>query len=261
MKPEDSAARVDGLATDLRLISEFDGALHAVGEWLEKLELVCRLRGITELHTVVPLRLTAGAFSVYQQLNSADKNDFSKIKAALISAFAADKFVAYEQFVIRRLQDGESVDVYLADLRRLAALFGGIPDNGLICAFVAGLPSSVSHILRAGSRLEDLDITQVLSRARAVLVEGVAGAGTTTPLDGSGRLHRTTPASTSVVCHVCNQPNHYARDCLAGRGGRRGSRSNVRCFSCRQLGHSASSCPGNGSGEVALAPASSPDCL
>ncbi|KAG0719538.1 hypothetical protein GWK47_050258 [Chionoecetes opilio] len=252
MKPEDSAGRVDGLATDLRLIPEFDGALHAVGEWLEKLELVCRLRGITELHTVVPLRLTAGAFSVYQQLNSADKNDFSKIKAALISAFAADKFVAYEQFVTRRLQDGESVDVYLAELRRLAALFGGIPDNGLICAFVAGLPSSVSHILRAGSRLEDLDITRVLSRARAVLVERVAGAGTTTPLDGSGRSHRTTPASISVVCHVCNQPNHYARDCLAGRGGRRGSRSNVRCFSCRQLGHIASSCPGNGSGEVAL---------
>ncbi|KAG0728892.1 hypothetical protein GWK47_031514 [Chionoecetes opilio] len=203
MKPEDSAARVDGLATDLCLIPEFDGALHAVGEWLEKLELVCRLRGITELHTVVPLRLTAGAFSVYQQLNSADKNDISKIKAALISALAADKFVAYEQFVTRRLQDSESVDVYLADLRRLAALFGGIPDNGLICAFVAGLPSSVSHILRAGSRLEDLDVTQVLSRARAVLVEGGAGAGTTTPLDGSGRSHRTTPASASVVCHVC----------------------------------------------------------
>ncbi|KAG0713665.1 hypothetical protein GWK47_015711 [Chionoecetes opilio] len=129
-----------------------------------------------------------------QQLNSADKNDFSKIKAALISAFAADKFVAYEQFVTRRLQDGESVDVYLADLRRLAALFGGIPDNGLICAFVAGLPSSVSHILRAGSRLEDLDITQVLSRARAVLVEGVAGAGTTNPWmalgDRTGQLRR-----------------------------------------------------------------------
>ena len=112
---------------DLRLIPEFDGASHAVVEWLEKLELVCKLRGITELHTVVPLRLTAGAFSVYQQLTSSEKEKYDSIKAALISAFATDKFLAYEQFVVRKLRE----DVYLAELRRLAELFGGIPDAGL----------------------------------------------------------------------------------------------------------------------------------
>ncbi|KAG0711706.1 hypothetical protein GWK47_020063 [Chionoecetes opilio] len=106
MKPEDSAGRVDGLATDLRLIPEFDGALHAVGEWLEKLELVCRLRGITELHTVVPLRLTAGAFSVYQQLNSADKNDFSKIKAALIPPSPRISLSPTSSLSLAGLQDG-----------------------------------------------------------------------------------------------------------------------------------------------------------
>ena len=149
----------DSQIMDLRLIPEFDGVSQPVEEWLEKLELVCSLRGITELHAVVPLRLVAGAFSVYQQLDSKVKMDFKQIKAALIAAFAVDKFIAYDQFVTRRLRDGESVDVYLADLRRLAALFGGIPDAGLGCAFVAGLPASVSRILRAGSRLENLNIT------------------------------------------------------------------------------------------------------
>ena len=86
----------DTLSMDLRLIPEFDGAGQAVAEWLEKLELGCRLRGVTKLENVVPLRLTGGAFSVYQQLNSADKGSFDKIKGALNSAFAVDKFIAYE---------------------------------------------------------------------------------------------------------------------------------------------------------------------
>lgn len=78
---------------NLCLILEFNGALYAVKEWLEKLELVYWLQGITELHTVMPLRPTAGAFSIYQQLTSTDKNNLSKIKAALISAFAMEKLV------------------------------------------------------------------------------------------------------------------------------------------------------------------------
>lgn len=250
----------DSQTMDLRLIPEFDGVSQPVEEWLEKLELVCSLRGITALHTVVPLRLVAGAFSVYQQLDSQDKANFKKIKAALISAFAVDKFVAYDQFVTRRLRDGESVDVYLADLRRLATLFGGIPDAGLSCAFVAGLPASVSRILRAGSRLENMNITDILNRARAVLAEeGVGAAATVSSGESSWRWDATTPVAAGVMCRKCNQPNHYARDCRMRRGGRLGSRS-VLCFGCGQPGHIASSCPGNSTGGVVRASATSPDC-
>ena len=69
---------------DLRLIQDFsgDGSLNAI-EWLEKAELVCNLRGITSMETVLPLRLTGGAFAVYQQMTEDDKRDSSKIKLAL----------------------------------------------------------------------------------------------------------------------------------------------------------------------------------
>lgn len=249
----------DSKAMDLRLIPEFDGTSQAVEGWLEKVELVCKLRGITdtELHTVVPLRLSGGAFSVYQQLNTSDKASYSKIKAALISAFAVDKYVAYEQFITRRLQDSEAVDVYLADLRRLATLFGGISDAGLSCAFVAGLPGSVSRILRAGSRLEDMDVTQILNRARAVLAEEGPREAAAAALS---RQSPRTSVSTGIVCRECKQPNHYARDCLVARGGRRRDRGNVRCYGCGQLGHIIAHCPtGNGAGEVAPALATSLD--
>ena len=247
----------DKLTMDLRLIPEFDGAGQGVSEWLEKLELVCRLRGVTDLHNIVPLRLCGGAFSVYQQLNSTDKEDYDAIKSALTSAFAVDKFVAYEQFVGRRLCSGESVDVYLADLRRLAVLFGGIPDAGLSCAFVAGLPESTRHILRASSRLEDMNINQIVARARAVLAEEDVSVGAAASL--STQQYRTPPGSVNVLCRACNHPNHHARACLARGNWRRGRRGNVRCYGCGQLGHIASLCPGNGLGEVVPAPASSPD--
>ncbi|KAK4307617.1 hypothetical protein Pmani_020637 [Petrolisthes manimaculis] len=258
MEKKAAASPGDCLTMDLRLISEFDGTSQEVVEWLGKLELVCKLRGITELHTVVPLRLTGGAFAVYQQLSSPDKEKYAKIKAALISAFAADKFVAYEQFVNRRLREGESVDVYLADLRRLAELFGGMTDLGLSCAFVAGLPESARRILRAGSRLENMDISQLLNRTQAVLVDEHLGDGASTQLSYVGQ-HTAAPATSSVVrCLTCNQPNQYARNWLAGRGGRRGGRGGVRCFTCGRLGHVSTTCSGNAVGEMESAPASAP---
>jgi len=63
----------------------------------------------------------------YQQLPLAEKKDFSKIKQTLRTAFAADSFLAYERFIVRKLQPGETVDVFLAELRKLAASLGGLP--------------------------------------------------------------------------------------------------------------------------------------
>ncbi|KAF0290489.1 hypothetical protein FJT64_011315 [Amphibalanus amphitrite] len=123
---------VASAALDMRLIPEFDGGNASVEEWLDKTELVCQLRGVSDIQTVVPLRLTGGAFSVYQQLKPEEKLQYSAVKAALLRAFAVDKFQAYEEFTARRLRVGESVDVYLADLRRLASLFGGLGDTALM---------------------------------------------------------------------------------------------------------------------------------
>ena len=50
---------------DLRLIPEYDGTdKQSVIEWLEKLELICKIRGVEDVASVVPLCLTEGAFAV-----------------------------------------------------------------------------------------------------------------------------------------------------------------------------------------------------
>ena len=81
---------------------------------------------------------------MYQQLEENDKKDYDKTKEALISAFALDQYEPYEQFERRKLRPGEAVDVFVADLRRLAGLFESMPDSSLACAFVTKLPSRLA---------------------------------------------------------------------------------------------------------------------
>ena len=108
-------------------------------------------------------RLTDGAFAVYQQLAETDKENFNRIKEALLKAFAIDAFVAYKQFVTRKLKHGEAVDVCLAEQRRLSILIGGLPDRAIACAFVAALPEEVRQMRRSSSRMDDLTTKQILA--------------------------------------------------------------------------------------------------
>jgi len=254
--------RTSVAGAELRLIPEFGGGgSQDVDEWLDKAELVCELRGISRPETVIPLRLTGGAFAVYQQLPSDDKKDFSKIKQALRTAFAADSFLAYEQLIARKLQPGETVDVFLAELRKLATSLGGLSDKVLSCAFVAGLPDAVRQLLRASCRMDTLTIEQLLARARAIMSEETdVVAAVRTEVTSS---RKSKEIASGFVCFECNLPNHLAKDCLlrrktstAARGGR--GRGEIKCYRCGGPGHIASSCPGKGIGERPSAPASSP---
>ena len=87
-----------------------------------------------------------------------------EIKQALYAAF-----VAWRRFTKRWLELGETVDVYLADLRRLAAPFGGANDRILGCAFLTGFPDDASRLLRASSRLNELGLDELLARAWNIL--------------------------------------------------------------------------------------------
>ncbi|KFD52624.1 hypothetical protein M513_06471 [Trichuris suis] len=113
--------------------------------------------------------IAGGALAVYLQLPDEDKENVEKLKNALLAAFEVDQFIAYEQFITRRLNPGELPDVFLADLQRLASLFGGVSERQLSCAFVTGLPDDVRRLLRAGSRIEEFSLAQLVTRARAVL--------------------------------------------------------------------------------------------
>ena len=216
--------------------------------------------------SVIPLRLTGGAFAVYLQLPEYDRKSAEKMKKALLAAFAADPYMAYDQLVDRRLRAGKSPDVYLAELRRLATLFDGMNDKALACAFVSG---EVRQLLRTGSRMEALDLDQILTRARAVIKDNTVFVTSEASLGATVRHGVVQCAAvTHRRCFVCDGQNHLVRDCLArhqgdmmsggaGSSGSRRPQRSVRCYRCGGLGHFASACSENERGEEASAPASS----
>ena len=100
------------------IVKQYDGESDFL-EWVEKLELVAKLQKVKELENFLPLFLTGGAFLVYQGLSSEKKSDFNKLKQALLEAFSPDSLTAFEELKNRVFRH-ESVDVYLADIKRLS---------------------------------------------------------------------------------------------------------------------------------------------
>ena len=248
---------------DIRLIPEFNGNGDVV-EWISKVEMVCQLQtpAADEL-IVIPLRLTGGASAVYRQLSVDERKDIRKVKSALKSAFAADKFISYEMFIDRKLRDGESVDVYLAELKQLASLFGGLSEDGLSCALMAGLPDAVKQILRAGARMESLSLTEIVERVRAILREEQTVQGVSAVLEQPQRANF---FSNGLVSKSVSRSNRRPQRNItnASTAGRSNGPRKIQCYCCAGWGHVAAQCPskfrsGNGEREEDQAPASSRD--
>jgi len=252
------------MAFDPKLIPLFDGtdSGQSVVEWVEKAELVCRLSGVKRIECVVPMRLSGGAYAVYQQLSEEKKSDFTCIKTVLYTAFALDAVTAWKQFVARRLRPGETVDVFLAELRKLSVLVGGMTDRSLMCAFIAGLPEHAEDLLRATFQLDDMDISQVLARARAILKKCPTDMEQVAVAAQPSRC-QTKEDDAPTKCYVCNGPNHFARDCLLRRDTSKKEdakpRRPVSCYRCKRQGHIARNCPGNEQGDETSAPVFSPN--
>ena len=210
------------------IIRQYDGE-GDFAEWLRKLELVADLQGVTALEKFLPLFLCGGAFSVYESLADDVRADFYKLKAALTSAFSLNGYAAYEAFVSRRYIRGESVDVYLSELRRLARLVApAIDDSWIKCAFVAGLPDETKRQLKAASSVEAMTLELVVARARNLINvdESFGAVG----------LH----GAKQAVCFNCNRPGHIARNC---RKGEQVKSPRSCCFLCGEAGHFVASCP------------------
>ena len=96
---------------------------------------------------------------MYESVAEDVRTDFGKLKIALTGAFSLNSYAAYEAFVSRRYVRGESVDVYLSELRRLARLVTSVVDDSWIkCAFVTGLHDETKRQLKAASSVEAMTI-------------------------------------------------------------------------------------------------------
>jgi hypothetical protein len=205
-------------------------------DWVEKLELVAKLQKIESLENFLPLFLSGAAFAVYKQLSADDKESYDKLKAELVLAFGVNSYAAYEQLQRRVFQEGETIDVYLADLKRLVTLMEQTNAEPLLkCAFMAGLPSDISVQLKSVAAVEKLNLSSLVTRARMMLStrsNDVACAA------GIPRQKNS--------CFTCGGRGHVARDCPSPNNSGQNSgfqRRSRTCYVCGDPGHFARTCP------------------
>ena len=224
------------------LIRQYDGTGDFT-EWLQKLELVAKLQKIDKLEQFLPLFLSGGAFAVYQGLSQANKEDYDKVKRCLTSAFSAGPLKAYEEFVARRLISGESVHVYLADLKRLAALVSPNKDEDwLTAAFVCGLPEEMRSQMQAACSLGTMTLAEVVVKARGLVTakEACFVSVRSQPRSGAVRKEPAPSASWSrISCFTCRKNGHISRNCPE----RKESASDRFCYVCGGSNHLSMSCP------------------
>lgn len=235
------------------VLSRFGGC-GDVTVWLKQAHLAKELLKLEDLAVVIPLFLDGPAFAVYEQLGTEDKKDAGKIEAALVTAFATDMFLAYDEFRTRMWKPGESVDVFLAELKRLANLANintDGEDHRLIkLAFVMGLPETISAQLRATPNIGTLQLEAILQIARALMSNVRADES---PHVGAVGLSSSKPLfrKTDLRCYICDGP-HYKRNCPKVKSG--------LCFVCNKSGHIARNCNFVGNDKGALpAPTLSPN--
>ena len=226
-------------------------------EWLEKLELVAKLQKVGEKKSFLPLFLVGPAFAVYQQLSDEVKNSYSRLREELTLAFGVDSFRAYEMLQKRVFQEGETVDVYLADLRRLVTLIGQkAPEPLLKCAFVAGLPAEVSVQLKSIVAVESLDLNEIVSRARMILsARNDCGRVSMSCAAGAVRIR----SGSQVQCYRCSGFGHVSARCPTPSPNETGGEPVFRrrkppvCYACGANGHIAKNCQqGNGKGGASV---------
>jgi hypothetical protein len=220
------------------VLKAFDGA-GDVATWLKKVKLVAKLKSVVDIATLLPLYLEGPAFAVFDQLSDEDKGKTEVIESTLLSAFALNQFAAYDVLRARCLTQGESVDVYLADIKRLAGL-AKIDGEGFIrCAFVTGLPRDVSIQLRAAAQIGTISLAAILEQARVLVGERTYGA-----MAAVGKRVTSEQQIGNKRCFHCDG-EHLSRFC--------NRRTQPTCWKCGKLGHISRNCSGNGQ-ERLLAP-------
>ena len=236
------------------VLSSYDGE-GDFGEWIKKVELVAQLQNVKNLASFFPLFLSGGAFAVYQGLEESVKKDYNAAKAKLLAAFSVDCFCAYDEMSNRRLRPGESVDVYLADLKRLAALIDEfLSDDFMKCAFVSGLPENIKLQLRAACSMKTMKLEEVVERARSLMrsSEMCMSADMKQASQHNAELTQASHVSKKQIqCYNCQGFGHVRRDCRQERIPQKQTtqhsyqreRPDRHCFVCGERTHLSGSCP------------------
>jgi len=131
-------------------------SLPVVVEWFQRYEICCRTNAwdVDKKALKLPTLLEGEALAVWLELTADEQKDYDATKTKIIDAIAPMWFVFLDDFHKRLLLPGESLTVYVHQLKQLLTQsMPGIADAArdqlLLHQFLSGLPQAVSNQLCA----------------------------------------------------------------------------------------------------------------
>ena len=110
--------------------------------------------------------------ATWLELSEDEQKNYDTVKEKIIESLMPTEFVTLEQFHSRKLLPGESLSVFLHELRKLLAhsmlkVESSMRDQLFLHQFISGLPISIAKQLRATGEVKD--INDSIQRARLLL--------------------------------------------------------------------------------------------
>lgn len=218
--------------------------------WIKKVRLVAKLKGVVDLASLLPLYLEGDALALYLEMDDEEQKDINVIERKLKTAFSDGPFEAFAKLMNKRWL-GETVDVFMNELRRLAGLSGYVGDGletTIKLAFVNGLPSDIGAQLQQIPTIDEISTSDLLARARVLTSKhipkqtmcaaGVVEAGDSGGVAGDIGLKSNNNGisiyKSRVKCYRCGGP-HTIRNCKV-------KNPTITCFRCGKPGHIMAQC-------------------
>lgn len=243
----------------LKMVDKYDGSDDII-TWLEKLSMLKQLRRVKEpLHELIPIFLVGDPYVWYQQQSCATKESSELLVAALKKAFGMDSFDAFNKLRTLRWKPGDSVEIYLSTLKRLASACDITDQSFILHSFITGLPEEASSQLRTQVKISATPLPDLVEKARIILKDQQEKV-ISMPMPSASHVRgkcrrcggfghdartcrieddpvRTGPLFRQIVCYRCGERGHIAAKC------RNPLRQSFKtCTSCGKVGHIAAYC-------------------
>ena len=195
------------------------------------------------------------------ELSEDEQKDYETTKKKIAERIVPEDFITLDEFHKRRLHPGESLSLFVYDLKKLLdqampGMDATARQQLLLHQFLGGLPVSVSKQIRAAGDTKDLN--KVVERARLLMtIEGeqTPVAAVTEVQELKKQISELTEqvavltttknvarkiTATNKRCFNCRGFGHMQRDCPSPR--RLQANYQRTCWACGQLGHIAADC-------------------